>query len=256
MPAGTAAARVSGIESEGARVTVIPGDYDQAVALAASTASPDRLVVSDTSWPGYEQIPLWISDGYSTIFAELDGQLAESGDERVDAFVVPVGVGALAKAALDHWPSGLPDGPLRIAVEPTAADCLYRSLVAGEPVTVPGPHESIMAGMNCGTLSMVAWPAMRDRFDWCVTIDDRHAADAMRALADGRTRRRGDRRRLGRRTARRFGAGRPRSCRSPHPRPARRVRARARRHSRVHLHRGRHRSGQLRGDRRRAPADV
>ena len=63
MPAGTAAARVSGIESEGRRATVIPGDYDQAVALVASTASPDRLVVSDTSWPGYEQIPLWISDG-------------------------------------------------------------------------------------------------------------------------------------------------------------------------------------------------
>ncbi|MFN8051768.1 MAG: diaminopropionate ammonia-lyase [Acidimicrobiales bacterium] len=180
MPAGTVPARVTAIESEGARVTVIDGDYDEAVELAASTANDDRLVVSDTSWPGYEQVPRWTSEGYLTLFAEIDEQL---GSGAPDAFVVPVGVGGLAQAALDHWPSGPPDGPVRIAVEPTAADCLYRSLVAGEMVSVPGPHDSIMAGMNCGTLSMVAWPAMRDRFDWCVTIENDAAADAMRALA-------------------------------------------------------------------------
>lgn len=187
MPAGTVRARIEAIESEGATVTVVDGDYDLAVEIAAATASDDRLVISDTSWPGYTEVPTWITEGYETIFAEIDDQLlaqeTANGSSTIDGFVVPVGVGALALAALDHWPSGPPEGPRRIAVEPTAADCLYRSMVAGEPITVPGPHDSIMAGMNCGTLSMIAWPTMRDCFDVCITIEDTHAADAMRALA-------------------------------------------------------------------------
>ena len=185
MPAGTVDARVEAIESEGATVTVIDGDYDEAVATAAATADDDadRVVISDTSWPGYVDVPTWIAEGYATIFGEIDDQLAAADLGPLDAYVVPVGVGAFAKAALDHWPAGPPDGPLRIAVEPLAADCLYRSIAAGEPTVAPGPHDSIMAGMNCGTVSMIAWPVMRDRVDWCVAIEDDYAAEAMRALA-------------------------------------------------------------------------
>ena len=183
VPHDTVSARIDAIRSEGATLTVVDGDYDEAVHIAAASAGEDRLVISDTSWPGYTEVPTWISEGYTTIFEEIDEQLAEHRWGTPDAFVMPVGVGAFALASLDHWPSGAPVGPVRIAVEPTAADCLYRSLVAGEPVTVPGPHESMMAGMNCGTLSMVAWPTMRDRFDWCVTIEDEAAAEAMRLLA-------------------------------------------------------------------------
>ena len=185
MPAGTVEARVRAIESEGARVTVVDGDYDLAVATAAATASADRLVISDTSWPGYTEVPTWIAEGYATIFGEIDRQVFDAVDSSVpDAIVIPVGVGAFLQAALDHYPAGPPDGPVRIAVEPLAADCLYRSLEAGEPVTVPGPHDSMMAGMNCGTVSMIAWPTMRDRTDWAVAIEDAYAADAMRLLAD------------------------------------------------------------------------
>lgn len=183
MPAGTAAARIEAIESEGARVTVVDGDYDLAVTTAAATAGPDRLVVSDTSWPGYTEVPTWIAEGYATIFGELDEQLA-AADAQLDGIVVPVGVGAFLQAALDHYPTAPPAGPVRLAVEPLAADCLYRSLEAGEPVTVPGPHDSMMAGMNCGTVSMIAWPPMRDRTDWATAIEDAYAAEAMRALAD------------------------------------------------------------------------
>lgn len=182
MPAGTVAARIDAIESEGARVTVVDGDYDLAVETAAATAGPDRLVVSDTSWPGYTEVPTWIAEGYATIFGELDAQLAAL-DVTLDGIVIPVGVGAFFQAALDHWPAAPPLGPCRLAVEPLAADCLFRSIQAGEPVTVPGPHDSMMAGMNCGTVSMIAWPAMRDRTDWAMGIEDTYAADAMRLLA-------------------------------------------------------------------------
>jgi diaminopropionate ammonia-lyase len=187
VPSDTAAARIDAIASEGATVTVVAGDYDAAVATAAATAGDERLVISDTSWPGYAEVPAWIAEGYSTIFLELDDQLSELGlDPHTDvsAVLIPVGVGALAVAALSHWPDGPPLGPSRIAVEPAAADCLRRSLDAGEPVTVPGPHHSMMAGLNCGTVSMIAWPTMRDGFEWSVAIDDDDAAEAMRALAD------------------------------------------------------------------------
>lgn len=183
MPAGTAAARVEAIESEGATVTVVDGDYDHAVATAAATAGPDRLIVSDTSWPGYTDVPTWIAEGYRTLLAEIDEQVAAAPGRRADAVVVPVGVGALAQAVLLHWPEPPPTGPVRLSVEPDGADCVLQSLAAGEPVTTPGPHHSMMAGMNCGTVSMVAWPTMRAGFDWAVAIDDDPAADAMRLLA-------------------------------------------------------------------------
>jgi len=183
MPEGTADARVAAIESEGATVTVVDGDYDDAVATAAATAADDRWVVSDTSWPGYTDVPTWIADGYTTMLAEVEDQVAALG-ARVDGVVVPVGVGALAKAVLDHWTQGPPAGPVRVSVEPVGADCLLQSLVAGEPVTTPGPHRSMMAGMNCGTVSDIAWPVMSERFDWAVAIEDDPAAEAMRLLAD------------------------------------------------------------------------
>ena len=75
-------------------------------------------------------------------------------------------------------------GPVRIAVEPLDANCVMRSLEADEPVTVPGPHRSMMVGLNCGTPSMVAWPAMRAGVDWSVAIDDVVTLDAMRSLAE------------------------------------------------------------------------
>ena len=183
VPRGTVDARIAAIESEGARVTVVDGDYDAAVATAAASADDDRLVVSDTSWPGYADVPAWIAEGYRTMFAELDAQLELVGVAVPDAVVVPVGVGALLVAAIEHWPSAPPAGPARISVEPLGADCLLRSVEAGEPVTAPGPHRSMMAGMNCGTVSMIAWPVMAAGTDWAVAIPDEPAAEAMRLLA-------------------------------------------------------------------------
>lgn len=184
VPAGTVDARIDAIAGEGATVSVVDGDYDHAVATAAALADDRHLVVSDTSWAGYTEVPTDIAAGYATIFEEIDEQMAILGIERPDAVVVPVGVGALAVAAVAHWPAGPPDGPARIAVEPTSAACLVAAIEADGPVTVPGPHTSIMAGMNCGTVSPVAWPAMRAGIDRCVTVDDDDAREAMRRLAD------------------------------------------------------------------------
>src|SRR6185437_13836038 len=103
VPADMVPARIAAIEGEGATVTVIDGGYDEAVARSAQDAGERRLVISDTSWPGYERVPAWVIEGYSTIFAEIDEALARAGRPQPDVVVVPIGVGALAAAAVRHY---------------------------------------------------------------------------------------------------------------------------------------------------------
>jgi diaminopropionate ammonia-lyase len=183
VPAGTSAARIAAIEGEGAVCTVVDGTYDDAVARAAEETGPRCLVVSDTSWEGYEEIPRWVIEGYATIFVELEAQLDEAG-ARPTAVVVPVGVGALAAAAAAWYRSGEQDRDVTlIGVEPDTADCVGASLRAGRLVEVPGPHTSIMAGLNCGRPSPVAWPVVAPAFDAMTAVDDAVSVAGMRVLA-------------------------------------------------------------------------
>jgi len=183
VPRGTAPARIEDIEAEGAACDVVDGTYDDAVARSAKEASERCLVISDTSWPGYDTVPRWAIEGYSTIFWEIEDQLG--GTPVIDVIVIQLGVGALGAAAVAHWRGRARDGGrVLIGVEPAGAACVLASARAGEVVTVPGPHESIMAGLNCGTPSIVAWPFVSAGFDVFLAIDDDRARDAMRMLAD------------------------------------------------------------------------
>jgi diaminopropionate ammonia-lyase len=181
VPAGTSPARIEAIESEGASCIVVEGSYDDAVGRSAQEASDSCLVISDTSWPGYERVPQWVIEGYSTIFTEVDDQL--EGDAP-DVVVIQVGVGALGAAAVQHFRARDKTPCRLVAVEPDSAACLLASVEAGRLVTVPGPHQSMMAGLNCGTPSLVAWPFTSRGFDCYVAIGDSAAAEGMRLLAD------------------------------------------------------------------------
>lgn len=184
VPAGTAPARIEGIASEGARVEVVDGTYDDAVARAAQDASERCLVISDTSWPGYEEIPRWVMEGYSTIMTEIDDALAEHGEKSPDVVAVQFGIGALAAAVVRHYHQTARETCKKIlSVEPLHAACALASMEAGEIVTVPGPHDSIMAGLNCGRPSIVAWPIVSTGIDAFIAIPDERAREAMRALA-------------------------------------------------------------------------
>lgn len=187
VPEGTRPARIEAIRSEGASVSVVAGDYDDAVRRAAEDASDRCLVVSDTSWPGYSEVPTWVMDGYATVFAELREALtsqSRSSRPTSDLLVVPAGVGALLGSALRAMKgSDAAAVPTVVSVEPTTADCVARSFEAGEMVRVPGPHRSIMAGLNCGTPSRVAWPRIAAGLDAALSIGDGWSARGMRDLA-------------------------------------------------------------------------
>ncbi len=185
MPAGSATARIDAIRSEGARVTIVEGDYDDAVEAAAAMDGPGSWLVQDTAWPGYEKIPSWIVEGYSTIGREADEALAALDEPRPGLVAVQIGVGSLAAAMVRHYRSGGSGKELRmLGVEPAGAACALESVRAGRRCTVPGPHESAMAGLNCGTLSSMAWPLIRDGMDALVAIGDGAAFGAMRMLAE------------------------------------------------------------------------
>jgi diaminopropionate ammonia-lyase len=186
VPEGTAAARIAGIESEGAEVRVLGDTYDEAVVASAALADDRTLVVSDTSWPGYGGPPRWVVDGYSTIFAEVADQLTDQGLPRLAAAVIPVGVGALAAAAAMSLRAGAEPGggPVLVGVEPDTAACMAAAVEAGRIVEVPGPHRSIMAGLNCGLASELALPPVTAAFDAFVAVSDDTCRDAIRAMAE------------------------------------------------------------------------
>ncbi len=182
VPADMVSARREAIASEGARVTVVDGTYDEAVEAAARLADDHHIVISDTAWAGYEQIPAWVIDGYATIFEEIDGQLAMLGEAPPDLVAVQMGVGALAAAVVRHYRA---EGRTTrvMGVEPLRAACVLHSVEAGHLVDVPGPHDSIMAGLNCGRPSPVAWPFVSGGISAFVAVPDTRAEEAMRLLA-------------------------------------------------------------------------
>lgn len=184
VPASMARARIEAMESEGATVTVVDGDYDHAVAHSSREASDRCLVVSDTSWPGYETTPADVIDGYSTIFHEIDHAIDATGLSQPDLVVVPMGVGAFMAAAVTHYRGEHRGSTVIAGVEPLDANCVQASVLAGAPTPVPGPHGSIMVGLNCGFPSPVAWPRLAAGVDWLVALDDDAARQAMRDLAE------------------------------------------------------------------------
>ncbi|MFI1252180.1 diaminopropionate ammonia-lyase [Streptomyces netropsis] len=189
VPDGVHTTAVAAIAAEGAEVVRVSGGYDAAVLRAReSVAGPADIVVQDTAWPGYERIPGWVVEGYSTLFAEVDGQLRAASAGPLGVLAVPVGVGSLAQAAVVHHRSGAGPAaggraPALLTVEPDAAAGLLESLTAGALRTVP-TGTTIMAGLNCGTPSPLAWPYLLRGVDAAIAVDDAATARAVRDLGD------------------------------------------------------------------------
>ncbi|WP_232660991.1 pyridoxal-phosphate dependent enzyme [Pseudonocardia sp. TRM90224] len=177
IPAASPAELADAVAGEGAEVTVIDDDYDEALRLAAKAVElhPSAALLQDTAWDGYEDVPGWVVEGYSTLFAELS-ELTEPAD----VLVVPAGVGSLLQAAVAYRAPST----TALAVESASAACLLASLRAGQPRRI-STGTTVMAGLNAGTVSTIAWPVLRDGVTAAVAVDDAAALAAARVLDGG-----------------------------------------------------------------------
>jgi diaminopropionate ammonia-lyase len=176
--------RRDAIARYGAEVRAVKGNYDEAVRHAAATAAANGwTVVSDTSYPGYREIPLDVMHGYGVMAAEIAQQ--STGSEPPTHVFAQAGVGALAAAICAHfWLHWREQRPAFVVVEPTHADCVYQSLAAGHPVLVGGSLETVMAGLACGEVSELAWVILHGGATGAIAVDDAYALEAVRVLAN------------------------------------------------------------------------
>src|SRR5450631_67661 len=182
VPAGMVESRIDAITGEGAEVRVVDGGYDEAITVSAALSDDKHVVISDTSWEGYTDTPGWVIDGYSTMLAEIVDEIEAGHIAEPTIVAAQMGVGAFAAAVTRQFASR--PARLLVGVEPTKADCIITSAEAGKIVTIAEPQDSIMAGLNCGTPSIVAWDDVLHGYDVYVTVTDDHARDAMRLLHD------------------------------------------------------------------------
>ena len=160
-------------------------------------AEARRLLVQDTAWAGYESVPRWIVEGYGTLLAEVDQQFAERELPGPDLVSVPVGVGSLAQAVVTHYRRGErapceaggvsgamglagkgdSHAPAVLAVEPETAAGVLASLHSAARQSVPTAG-TVMAGLNCGTPSSLAWPVLAGGLDAAIAVTDHLAIEA------------------------------------------------------------------------------
>jgi len=189
MPVGSSRARLENILKEGSDAAITDLNYDDAVRLAANNAAktPNSVVIQDTAWEGYTDIPTWIMQGYGTMASEAMDQLQGMGIEKPTHIFVQAGVGSFAGAIQGYFASIFKDNPPKvIIVESDLADCLYRSAKAGDgdPRVVSGDMQTIMAGLACGEPNIISWEILKNYSDTFISSPDPIAALGMRILAN------------------------------------------------------------------------
>jgi len=177
-------ARAAAIAALGARVERTAGNYDDAVRISSEeTERNGWVLVSDTSFPGYTDVPRDVMQGYSVM---LEEEAARWKDEPPSHVFVQAGVGGLAAAVCAYfWERFGPARPRIVTIEPEKAACLFESAKAGERRTVSGDLGTVMAGLACGEVSLLAWDILDTGVDFFATIPDEAALETMRRLARG-----------------------------------------------------------------------
>ncbi|MBR4702834.1 MAG: diaminopropionate ammonia-lyase [Oscillospiraceae bacterium] len=185
LPKGSAAERLADIRALGARAEITGLNYDDTVRFAARCGEERGwILIQDTAWEGYEKIPAWIMQGYTTLALETVEQL---GDEAPTHIFLQAGVGSLAGALsafyADHYRERK---PRIVIVEPEKADCIYRTASANDGTlhTVGGALDTIMAGLACGEPCSIGWDMLRRYADGFVSMPDETAAKGMRVLGN------------------------------------------------------------------------
>ena len=187
MPKGSMEIRLANIRGEGAEASITEFNYDDAVRHAEQYAREHGgILIQDSAWPGYETIPSWIMQGYSTLIDEALEQMEDNGQGRPSHVFLQAGVGAFAGSILGYLAARYgEDRPVTVIVEPDEADCYYRSMVIGDgqPHPVTGDMPTIMAGLACGEPGSIPWGIIRDHGDCFLSVADSVAERGMQILA-------------------------------------------------------------------------
>jgi diaminopropionate ammonia-lyase len=172
--------RRDAIAKYGAAIRVVPGNYDDAVREAQKQAEANAwFVVSDTSYPGYTEVPRDVMQGYRLMADEAADQISEAPTH----VFIQGGVGGVAAAVSVQMRARFGAGVKLIIAEPDKADCLLASAEAGEPVTVPGDLDTLMAGLACGEPSLLAWQELERGAFAFMSVSDESAVECMKLLA-------------------------------------------------------------------------
>ena len=168
----------------GAKITRVNGNYEASVAACKADAGAHGWhIISDTSWEGYRDIPLLIMAGYTLIGQEVINQL---GDETLTHCLLPVGVGGLACGIVaPFWQQMNEKLPSMISVESHMSACFLESIAAKTPTLVDINEETLMAGLSCGEVSILAWELLQPSLSHCLAIDDAAVGPLMAQFADG-----------------------------------------------------------------------
>ena len=173
--------REKAIANYGALVNRIKGNYDDSVRIAAEVAeSNGYTVVSDTSYEGYTDIPKDVMQGYTVM---VDEAMKQMNDTPTHVFLQG-GVGGFPSAVVSFLQESLDCPPIFVVVEPVNADCLFQSAVNGKPTAVHGDLDTIMAGLACGEVSVLAWSILENYAPHFMTITDESIPKAMQLLAN------------------------------------------------------------------------
>ena len=188
MPKGSTKMRLDNIAAEGAEVTIENLNYDDCVRLAAAEAAQTKhgVVVQDTAWEGYEEIPSWIMQGYGSMAQEAVEQLRALELNRPSHVFIQAGVGSLASAVVGFFVNAFPADPPRFVImEAESAACLYKGACRkdGQPAAVGGDLTTIMAGLACGEPNIIGWDILRNHADAFLACPDWVSAMGMRMLA-------------------------------------------------------------------------
>lgn len=184
MPKGSTQTRLQNIAKENATVTIEDMNYDDCVRLAAKEAEKAErgIIIQDTAWDGYEEIPTWIMQGYGTLALEADQQMEADGCRPTHIFI-QAGVGSLAGAVVGYFSNRFADNPpIMVVAEAGEADCLYQSAekADGSRVNVTGDMLTIMAGLACGEANTVSWDILKNHVHTFVSCPDWVSANGTR----------------------------------------------------------------------------
>jgi diaminopropionate ammonia-lyase len=188
LPQGTVSDRVTAIEQQGADVVVIDQDYDIAVKMASTHVDEANKklgnhfwsLIQDTAWDGYEEIPSDIMKGYWTQIHEITRQM---GKEKIDVLFLQTGVGSWAASIIGYIMKEWQNPPACISVEPHSANCVFESIKIGNQVSIEKNGTTTMAGLNCGSVSTLAWNILKNGLIGSISISDKLSEEAMMTLA-------------------------------------------------------------------------